>query len=152
MIKVAPGVTQISHSPFLTAWTWGGAEPQSRKERLSGLSGIFTILDEKRPVSPVWPMCVYTCVCLSVCVCSLTPWPWWRPAAAGSVVCRRPGWSWFPPRRRAWGTAGPRWWCRSSCPPAGQPSGWTDRQTGDRMLLFLGCSLFQLPLKPPFAW
>lgn len=65
------------HLPFLTAWTWGGAEPQSLKERLCGLSGIFTILDEKRPVRPVHHMRVCLCVCVYqflwvfVCVPSL---------------------------------------------------------------------------------
>lgn len=79
------------------------------------------------------------------CVRSPTPWPWWQPAAVGSDGCRRPGWSWFPPPRRAWGTAGPRWWWRSSCLLAGRPSGGTDRETGEKTLLFLVCGLFWLP-------
>lgn len=58
------------YQPFLTAWTWGGAEPEILNDKLFGLSGIFTILQEKRPVRAVhfrW----YVCVCVYVSAPSL---------------------------------------------------------------------------------
>lgn len=130
-------------SPFLTAWTWGGADPESRKERLSGLSGIFTILEVERQVRAASCVAFTVRVCLIDCAHCLTLWLWWRPAAAESAACKRPGQSWRRPPGAAWGTAGPRWWCRSFCPPAGRPSGRTDGQAGDRMSLFIGCSFFK---------
>lgn len=114
----------------------GGRATESERQAVWVVRDLHNPGQEKTSQTSAPYVCVYTCVLECLCVCSLTPWPWWRPAAAGSAVCRRTGWSWFPPRRRAWGTAGPRWWCGSSCPPAGQPSGRTDGKTEDKSCYF----------------
>lgn len=119
---------------------WRRRPQESEGEAVGVVGDLYDPGGKKDKSEPCWPLSV----CLTDSPRCLTPWLWWRPAAAASVACRKPGWSWRRPLRTAWGTAGPRWWCRSSCPPAGPPSGGTDGQTGDRRLLFTGLQLFFL--------